>query len=168
MKIAGVNPNATGPYDGIAYEIYVSGCTHHCPGCHNPELQWFDYGDEWEDKKKEIFADLFDMRGWYDCIAILGGDLLSQDRKVAQEMVRELKLRTQVPIWLFTGNDVEKIPRWVWKKFDVVKYGPYIKELRQEGFPASSNQVVWRKRDVWHRRRKTIRSGAHTNFFKRG
>jgi len=165
MNIAGINPNATGPYDGVAYEIYVSGCSLHCKNCHNPELQWFDYGTDWKEMRDQVAADLLDMKGWYDCIAILGGDLLSQDRVIAKKFIEDLKIMTPVPFWLFTGYDVDKIPKWVWQYFDVVKYGPYVEELKQEGFPASSNQRLWRKTDAWRKRRIIRFRGAHPNLF---
>ena len=167
MNIAGVNPNATGPYDGVAYEIYVSGCTLHCKYCQNPELQWFEYGTPWKTMRSTIASDLLDLKGWYDCVSILGGDLLSQDRNEAREFINEIKSMTSVPIWLFTGYDVDRIPKWVWKEFDVVKYGPYVDELKQEGFPASSNQRIWRNTDAWHKSRTIKFKGEHTYLLPR-
>lgn len=158
MYIAGTKPNATGPYDGVAYEIYVSGCTVHCLNCHNPSMQLFDYGKPWDEAKEEIFADLRDMREWYDCVAILGGDLLSQDRHEAKAFADEVFHHAVKPMWLFTGYTADKIPKWVWRRFDVIKYGPYLHHLRQEGFPASSNQVVWRRTDDWY----TVKKGRRT------
>ena len=33
---------ANGP--GVRVSLFVSGCTHRCPGCFNPEAQDFGYG----------------------------------------------------------------------------------------------------------------------------
>ena len=42
---------ANGP--GVRVSLFVSGCTHHCPGCFN-EVAWdFEYEEEdWEEDKK--------------------------------------------------------------------------------------------------------------------
>ena len=34
----------TGNAHGISTVLFVSGCTHDCPGCHNKESQDFSYG----------------------------------------------------------------------------------------------------------------------------
>lgn len=46
MKIANIlnNDLANGP--GVRTSIFVSGCPHHCPGCHNQELWDSSIGTE--------------------------------------------------------------------------------------------------------------------------
>ena len=46
LKIAGVVPESITDGDGIRYVLFVQGCPHHCPGCHNPETHDFDGGTE--------------------------------------------------------------------------------------------------------------------------
>jgi organic radical activating enzyme len=46
MRLAGTISDVVNAYDDVAFEIYVSGCTRGCPGCHSPELQSFDVGQE--------------------------------------------------------------------------------------------------------------------------
>ena len=46
MKIADIIYDATNAYDGIAVELYISGCYRKCFNCHNPELQDFSVGKE--------------------------------------------------------------------------------------------------------------------------
>ena len=139
MNIGGYIPDATNCYDGVAFEIYVAGCTKRCKGCHNPELQDFNAGDEVEIDK--LIETIDEYRGWFDIIAWLGGDLLDQDD--AEEYARKVKaIFPNYPMYLFTGEELEAIPQWCYEVFDWIKYGPYIEELKQEGFPASSNQGI--------------------------
>ena len=41
---------------GLRFSVFVQGCSHHCPGCHNPESQPFEggYSADIEDIVKEI------------------------------------------------------------------------------------------------------------------
>lgn len=43
IHIIGSEPNLA----HAALEIYVSGCTRACPGCHNPEAQGYGKGLKW-------------------------------------------------------------------------------------------------------------------------
>ena len=45
-KIAGIYWDDTAAAPGISLSVYFSGCHFHCPGCHNPEAQDFNYGRE--------------------------------------------------------------------------------------------------------------------------
>ena len=36
--------------DGVRVSLFVSGCTHHCPGCFNPETWDFSYGVPFDDE----------------------------------------------------------------------------------------------------------------------
>lgn len=112
------NPNAR------ALEIYVSGCTRKCKGCHNIELQDYSRGILWEEwlvkNNKKLHNPLI-KRLW-----ILGGDLLCQDIQSYHDMMSSFK-KHKLEMWLWTGCEYDKIPSdfQIWKYFDVVKAGPY-------------------------------------------
>lgn len=144
MNIAGVVFPAFNAYDGVAYEIYVSGCTNACYNCHSPALMDFNYGSPIDLAK--LVADIDVKRDWIDTIAILGGDLLCQDKFDAMRLVTVLKANfSDKKFWLFTGSEIEDIPSWMKEIFDVIKTGKYVEELKQVGFPASSNQKVLKR-----------------------
>ena len=45
MRIAQIRPLDIANGKGIRCSIFISGCTHRCPGCFNEEYQDFEYGD---------------------------------------------------------------------------------------------------------------------------
>ena len=46
LRIAGVIQESIVDGKGIRYTIFVQGCPHHCPGCHNPQTHDFEGGKE--------------------------------------------------------------------------------------------------------------------------
>ena len=52
MKIAGFYDESISNGEGWRAVLFVSGCPHNCPGCHNKEAQDFNYGQEFN--KDEI------------------------------------------------------------------------------------------------------------------
>ena len=39
LNLYGTAPDSIVDGPGLRYAVFVQGCTHHCPGCHNPESQ---------------------------------------------------------------------------------------------------------------------------------
>ena len=144
MNISPLLFDCTNGYDGTAVEIYVSGCTRRCQGCHNPELQDFDCGEPLN--KLELIRELTDHEDWFDIISILGGDLLCQDDYEAKGLSWMLKMAyPEKKLWLFTGAELSDAPEWCKECFDVIKTGTYEESLRQSTGLASSNQRINRK-----------------------
>lgn len=121
---------------GIAYVIYFQGCSLRCKGCHNPFLQ--DYKGGYDITEDRILFDIDPE--FYDSVVFLGGEALDQPSAV-------YNLADQIGIekWLYTGYELDDVPEEIKKRFDVIVAGPYVESLRTDGFPASSNQQVYRR-----------------------
>ena len=56
MKYGELKKNDIANGEGVRTSLFVSGCTHHCKDCFNPETWNFDFGKEFDDTtKQEIF-----------------------------------------------------------------------------------------------------------------
>lgn len=132
--------------DKPAFTIWFSGCSRNCTNCHNPELQSKDRGGEY-DVKAVLFAicSECDKQG-IDTIVLLGGEPLEQDFEDLNLLLNKLKMY-EYKIWLYTGWEFEDIPESIKSKLYTIKCGPYVDELRYDGFPASTNQRLFRRND---------------------
>lgn len=147
MKLASIQFPCFNPYNKATVEIFVSGCTRNCMNCCNPRLQDFNLGKELD--IEDLITWLNERKGLFKAISIVGGDLLCQNEKEALELVFRLKQAFKdKEFWLFTGfDDFEVIPQWCKEQFDYIKYGSYKEELKQDGFPASTNQILWKRKE---------------------
>ena len=128
---------------GLRTSVYLAGCAHHCPGCHNPQ-SWDPAGGD--DMSVE---ELMRVIAWNEApLTLSGGDPLAQPEQVL-ELVRRVKTELNINIWLYTGYTWEQIVadrrladvvRWV----DVVVEGPFILARRDITlhFRGSSNQRI--------------------------
>jgi organic radical activating enzyme len=147
MNIAAIQFPVFNPYNASTLEIYVSGCnrtTCSDGACHNAEIRSFSFGNKLN--TSELLKYIDERRDMVECISITGGDLLCQPYEEALELVEGIYLMFRdKDLWLFTGeNDFNKIPDFCTHYFDVIKYGGYREELKQNAFPASKNQKIWR------------------------
>ena len=126
---------------GFRTSIYCAGCSHCCPGCHNPQSWAFDGGREMstEEIMKVIEADP------YANVTFSGGDPMYQAAGFA-ELAREIHRRTNKDIWCFTGFTFEQLinheQRELLEQIDVLVDGPYVEKLRDTDllFCGSRNQ----------------------------
>lgn len=137
--------------EGLRVVLWVSGCEHHCPGCHNPCTWDINSGlDFTEDTKAELFKEL--EKPHIDGITLSGGDPLhTANRKDISELIDEIKEKyPQKTIWLYTGDEFEDICTLpLLRGLDVIVTGEYIADLRDEKYEwaGSTNQKVIRLRE---------------------
>lgn len=93
---------ANGP--GIRYTLFVSGCTHHCKGCFNPETWDFAHGKPFT---KDIEDHILEEVGqeYYEGLTLLGGEPMEpSNQKGLLSLVTRFKERyPQKTIWCFSG-----------------------------------------------------------------
>lgn len=92
---------ANGP--GVRVSVFVSGCTHRCPGCFNEEAWDFNFGKPFTQETIDYIIDLL-KPDFYKGITFLGGEPLEH---VNQQGLLPLarKIREVYPeksIWCFT------------------------------------------------------------------
>lgn len=146
------NDIANGP--GIRVSLFVSGCTHRCPGCFN-EVAWdFDYGQPFTQDTIGMILTMMSpdrIRG----LTLLGGEPFEpQNQGPVLELLREIKKKyPQKSIWAFSGylfdRDIlaGRLGDWqVTKEYlsylDVLVDGPFIQSQKNLSlrFRGSENQ----------------------------
>ncbi len=127
---------------GFRTSIYLAGCAHHCPGCHNTQSWDFEAGQEMSiDEIMEIVKEEeFD-------VTLSGGDPMYQPDAVAELAARIRELGHTV--WVYTGFTWEQIqddPRLIdaLKDVEAIVEGPFIESKKDPDllFRGSSNQRI--------------------------
>lgn len=136
---------ANGP--GIRTTIFVSGCTHNCPGCFNKEYQNFRYGDVWTQKQTEEVISYL-KEDSVSGLSLLGGEPFQSAKDLA-EVVKEIKKETDKNIWVYSGYIFEDIIKDedmldLLSVCDVLVDGLFVEELKDLTlkFRGSSNQRI--------------------------
>lgn len=98
ISLYGTVPDSIVDGPGLRYAVFVQGCSHHCPGCHNPESQPGEGGTE-----TTLAALLADIRanGLAHDVTLSGGEPFEQPKACAA-LAAELK-RNGYGIWCYTG-----------------------------------------------------------------
>lgn len=155
MRIANIvnNDLANGP--GIRTSIFVSGCPHHCPGCHNQELWDGSVGTEFSAQTIHQILTLLKEDGLQRGLSVLGGEPLAPENiDGVTEICRAVKeFAPETNIWLWTGYDfTEKKFCDIMKVVDVVVDGKFVMDLKsgKHLWRGSSNQKIWYKQPDGH------------------
>lgn len=150
---------ANGP--GLRVSLFVSGCTHHCKGCFNPEAWDFNYGQPFTQATEEkIFRLLANphIRG----LSLLGGEPFEPANQAALlPFLRRFKEKfPQKDLWCYSGYNFEKdmltgnlgpweITQEMLSYIDILVDGEFVLELKNPNlrFRGSANQRVIRVQD---------------------
>ena len=93
---------ANGP--GVRVSLFVSGCTHRCPGCFN-EVAWdFDYGQPFTQETIDSIIDML-RPSYVRGLTLLGGEPFEpRNQGAVVELLRQIKRELpQKSIWAFSG-----------------------------------------------------------------
>ncbi|MBU3819625.1 MAG: anaerobic ribonucleoside-triphosphate reductase activating protein [Candidatus Faecalibacterium intestinavium] len=144
---------ANGP--GVRTSLFVSGCTHHCPGCFN-EVAWdFGCGQPFEKAvRNEIFASC--KPDYVAGLSLLGGEPMEpENQKALLPFVRNFKaLYPDKTVWCYSGYTFEQLTGQAPSRarcaetdallqlLDVLVDGPFVQSLYDISlrFRGSSNQ----------------------------
>lgn len=139
---------ANGP--GVRVSLFVSGCTHHCPGCFNQVAWDFDYGAPFTEETIQTILSMLRpdyIRG----LTLLGGEPFEpQNQPAIVELLRRIKAELPAKsIWAFSGylyedivsgklGDTQEYLRYL----DVLVDGPFVQAKKNLSlrFRGSENQ----------------------------
>ena len=161
IRLAGLVPESIVDGPGYRFAVFVQGCPHGCPGCHNPKTHDFEGG--YLADTAEIVAQLGKnplVRG----VTLTGGEPMLQPQALLQ--VAQAAAEKGMSVWCYTGFTLEQLLSEgradrlaLLHAVDVLVDGPYIARERSLDllFCGSKNQ---RLIDM----KKTLASGAVTLF----
>ena len=95
--------------EGVRVSLFVSGCTHHCPGCFNQDTWEFDYGKEYtQETEKEILEAL--APSYINGLSLLGGEPFEpRNQEALISLLRKVKERyPEKDIWCYSGYLFDK------------------------------------------------------------
>ena len=151
MNYADIRPIDVANGPGIRVSLFVSGCTHACPECFNPEAWDFQYGAPFgPEQVEQILSTL--GKSYVRGLSLLGGEPFHpNNQKTVLELVK--RVRQQYPqkdIWCYTGYLFEDLAagkvgdygRALLEQLDVLVDGPFVEVEKSYAalFRGSANQ----------------------------
>ena len=140
--------------------LFVSGCTHHCKGCFQPQTWDFQNGDPWDEQIKTEFLEACEP-SFIEGITFLGGEPMEEvNQKELLPLAKEFKRRFPGKnIWCYTGYTLETdlldkngkahfdTTDELLSLIDVLVDGEFVLELKDVTlqFRGSSNQRILEK-----------------------
>ena len=156
--------------EGVRVSLFVSGCTHHCKGCFNPDQWDFNYGEPFtREVEDRILREL--EPSFISGLTILGGEPMEPaNQRALVPFLRRFRGTFGISknLWIYTGCVLEKDLQAIeqseqsnnpspWRTevtdeflsmIDVLVDGPFVEALKDISlqFRGSSNQRILRLR----------------------
>ena len=140
---------------GVRVTLFVSGCTHHCRGCFQPETWDFAYGQPFDGAAAEaIFAEL--SQSFVNGLTLLGGEPFEpENQRGLLPLLRAVKENfPDKTVWAYSGYTWEELTGTsrarceatdeMLSLIDVLVDGEFVEELRDITlrFRGSANQRI--------------------------
>lgn len=140
MRILDIVPGTSVDGPGLRTAVYVAGCSHRCPGCHNPQSWDFEAGTEMS--LDEIMAEIIEND--FD-VTLTGGDPMYSAVELLPLAVKIKEAGKD--LWCYSGFRYEEIMkhepmRRLLEYIDVLVDGPFLESRRDVHllFRGSDNQ----------------------------
>ena len=145
---------ANGP--GVRVSLFVSGCTHHCPGCFNQVAWDFDYGQPFTQQTIDEILEML-KPGYIKGLTLLGGEPFEPENQGAiVELLRQVQKKyPEKTIWAFSGYLFDRdilsgclgdweITQEYLSYLDVLVDGPFVEAKKNLSlrFRGSENQRI--------------------------
>lgn len=138
---------------GIRVSLFVSGCTHRCPGCFNREAQDFSFGAPFTPEVEDVLLEAL-APGFISGLTLLGGEPFEPEhqRALLPFLRRVRSAYPQKDLWAFSGYTYEEligesrarceVTDALLALVDVLVDGEFVEALRDISLPfrGSSNQ----------------------------
>ena len=132
--------------EGLRTVLWVAGCSHHCPQCHNPVTWDINGGLVFDEQaKEELFEEL--KKDYVSGVTFSGGDPFHlENREEIGALAKEIREKfPDKTIWLYTGYRWEEI-KWLpfLDQIDVLIDGRFVQAQAdpQLHWRGSANQRV--------------------------
>ena len=153
MRYASINFNDITAAPGLCVTVFLQGCPHHCPGCHNPTTWDFNGGEEFTAETMTAIIEGLNAQNIQRNLCIMGGEPLApQNTFLTNMIINEVKARyPDIKIYVWTGYTYEEIQllcdshvKHILEQADYLIDGRYIEELRDITLEmrGSSNQRI--------------------------
>ena len=136
MRIAGIVQESIVDGPGLRVTVFTQGCTHKCPGCHNPETH--DPAGGMEMDVRQV-VDAIAKNPLTDGLTLSGGDPFCQAGDCA--LLAQAAHKLDFDVWTYTGWTFEQLLQKaqtdgdvaaLLRETDVLVDGPFI--LAQKSF----------------------------------
>ena len=154
MNFSAIKPTDIANGRGVRVSLFVSGCTHHCPGCFNAATWDFSAGTPFTQETEEKILGLL-KPDYINGLSLLGGEPFEPvHQRALLPLIRKFKERFPAKdIWAYTGYvyDRDLVPGGraycevtdeILDSLAVLVDGPFIERLKDISlkFRGSSNQ----------------------------
>lgn len=143
-SIAGTLRNTLVNGPGIRYVVFFQGCSHHCPGCHNPKT-WPTQAPNRQ--IQTLIEEIEKNRCLLDGITLSGGEPFEQPE--AALVLAQYAKAAGLNVWAYTGYTYEELTQTdryqaLLQQIDVLVDGLFIQSLQDDGmkFKGSKNQRI--------------------------
>lgn len=108
MKMAGFYDESISNGLGWRAVLFVSGCPHNCPGCHNKIAQDYNYGEEFNEAK---IIERIKENSILNGITISGGEPLCKENiSTVNNFIEKVKKeKPDFDIWCYSGYTFEQL-----------------------------------------------------------